>query len=73
MIYALARLNIYAILLISIEKTERAYFAKLATQAKRDTTNLQSSIINLQFRPAGVDKKPLTNYCCSDKDCFQKK
>ena len=35
---------------ILIEKTERAYFAKLATQAKSDTTNLQFSIVNIQFR-----------------------
>jgi len=35
---------------ILIEKTERAYFAKLATQAKSDATNLQSSIVNIQFR-----------------------
>jgi hypothetical protein len=39
MIYAIARLNILGMLSILIEKTERS-----------DTTNLQSSIVNIQFR-----------------------
>jgi hypothetical protein len=39
MIYAIARLNILGMLSIYIEKTERS-----------DTTNLQSSIVNIQFR-----------------------
>ena len=32
-----------------LDKTKRTYFAKLATKAKSDTINLQSSIFNLQF------------------------
>ncbi len=44
MIYAIAGLNILAILSILIEKTERAYSAEKATKARSDTTNLQSSI-----------------------------
>ena len=39
MIYAIAGLNILGMLSIYIEKTERS-----------DTTNLQYSIVNLQFR-----------------------
>jgi len=43
MIYAIDRLNIYAILSILIEKTEQS-----------DTTNLQSSIVNIQFGLSGL-------------------
>jgi hypothetical protein len=31
------------------EKTERAYSAEKATKARSDTTNLQYSIVNIQF------------------------
>jgi hypothetical protein len=34
---------------ILIEKTERAYSTEKATKARSDTTNLQYSIVNIQF------------------------
>ena len=49
MIYAIDGLNIYEILSILIEKTERADFAIVATTAESDTTNRQYSIVNIQF------------------------
>ncbi len=41
---------------ILIEKTERAYSAEMAIKAGSDTTNLQSSIVNIQFRLVRVGR-----------------